>query len=132
VWDTAQQLFFNGIQSRSDEFNPDFTGMLYARECTVKMKLKLLPLALLAVSECVFAQQVPGAGTQLNQLPPPAPPQTAEPQIRIEKATSPALPGAASVSVLVNDLQFSGAHVYTSAELLKITGFMTRSQLTLA
>src|SRR5512141_1577748 len=64
----------------------------------VKTKIKLMPLALLALSECVLAQQIPGAGTQLNQLPPSAPQQRAEPQIRIEKATSPALPGAPSVS----------------------------------
>jgi len=95
------------------------------------MKSKLLPLALLAASECVFAQQLPGAGTQLKEIQPAPPPLTAEPQIRIEKATSPALPGAASVSVLVNDLQFTGAHVYSTAELLKIAGFAPHSQLTL-
>jgi len=98
----------------------------------VKTITKLMPLALLALSQCVLAQQIPGAGTQLNQLPPAAPPQKAEPQIRIEKATSPALPGAASVSVLVNDLQFSGAHVYSTAELLQIARFTPGSQLTLA
>ena len=96
------------------------------------MKTKLMPLALLALSQCALAQQVPGAGTQLNQLPLAAPPQKAEPQIRIEKETSPALPGAAAVSVLVNDLQFTGNHVYSAGELLKIARFTPGSQLTLS
>jgi len=95
------------------------------------MKSKLFPLALLAASPCLLAQQIPGAGTQLNQLPPPATPQTAEPQIRIEKATSPALPGAESVRVLVNEIHFTGAHVYSTAELLTIARFTPGSQLTL-
>jgi hemolysin activation/secretion protein len=98
----------------------------------VKTQTKLMPLSLLALSQCVLAQQIPGAGTQLNQLPPPAVPRTAEPQIRIEKATSPALPGTASVSVLVNDLQFTGAHVFSTAELLAVAHFTPGSQLTLA
>lgn len=100
----------------------------------MKTKIKLMPLALLALSPCLLAQQappIPGAGTQLNQLPPKAPVQVAEPQIRIEQATSETLPGAASVSVLVNDLRFSGVSVYSSAELLKIAGFAPGSQLTL-
>ena len=100
----------------------------------MKIKIKLMPLALLALSPCLLAQQaprIPGAGTQLNQLPPKTPAQVAEPQIRIENATSETLPGAASVSVLVNDLRFSGMSVYSSAELLKIAGFTPGSQLTL-
>ena len=96
------------------------------------MKTKLMPLALLALSPCVLAQQIPGAGTQLNQIQPAAAPQQAEPQIRIEKATTPALPGAPSVSVLVNELQFTGAHVYSTPELLKIAGFTPGAQLTLS
>lgn len=101
----------------------------------MKIKTKLMPLALLAFSPCLLAQQVPqipGAGTQLKQLPPQAPPQKAEPQIRIEKATSETLPGSASVSVLVNDLRFSGAQIYSAAELLKVARFTPGSQLTLS
>ncbi|HTD28969.1 MAG TPA: ShlB/FhaC/HecB family hemolysin secretion/activation protein [Xanthomonadaceae bacterium] len=98
----------------------------------MNLKIKLLPLALLAASPCLLAQQIPGAGTQLNQIQPQAAPQQAEPQIRIEKATSPTAPGAASISVVVNDLQFSGAHLYTTAELLTIARFTPGSQLTLS
>lgn len=95
------------------------------------MKLKLLPLALLALIPNSFAQQIPGAGAQLTQLPHPATPQQTEPRIQIEEATSPAAPGAASVSVVVSDLQFTGAQVYSATELLKIARFTPGSNLTL-
>lgn len=93
---------------------------------------KLLPLAMLAASQCLWAQQIPGAGAQLRQVTPPAPTQKAEPTIRIEQATTPASADSASASVLVNELRFSGAQVYPAAELLAITGFTRGSQLTLA
>src|SRR6476620_1708603 len=51
------------------------------------VKTKLLPLVLLSLSQGVLAQQIPGAGTQLQQLPPPPVPQTVAPVIRIEETT---------------------------------------------
>lgn len=99
------------------------------------MTTRLMPLALLVLSPCLLAQSaqpIPGAGSQLNQLPPKPVPQRTEPPIRIEKADSPALPGTASVSVRVDDLDFSGAHVYSRTELLKITGFVPGSQHSLS
>ena len=99
----------------------------------MQIKQKLLPLALLALSPNLLAQQIPGAGTQLNQLTPTATPQKAEPKIIIEEADkSQATPGAASVSVLVNDLKFAGAQVYSATELSAIARFSPGSQLTLA
>ncbi|CAN5235642.1 ShlB/FhaC/HecB family hemolysin secretion/activation protein [soil metagenome] len=92
---------------------------------------KLLPLALLAASQCVSAQQIPGAGAQLRQITPPAATQRAVPTIRIEQAANPATAESATATVLVNALQFSGAQVYPAAELLAITGFTPGSQLTL-
>lgn len=98
----------------------------------MKTKMKLLPLALLAASQCLHAQQIPGAGTQLRQITPPALPTRAEPVIRIEQARAPAAPGAASVAVRVDNLRFTGSHVYPEAELLAITRFSPGSTLTLA
>ncbi len=123
----------SGNELSNDEFGIGSMVMWFARagKAVMKMKTKLIPLALLALSQCALAQQVPGAGSQLNQLPPAAPPQTTEPRIRIEKATSPALPGAAAVSVLVNEIRLTGAHAYTTAELLAIARFAPGSQLTL-
>jgi hemolysin activation/secretion protein len=99
----------------------------------MQIKLKLLPLALLALSPNLLAQQIPGAGTQLRQIAPPVPPPRVEPRIRIEEASdSPAVPGAASVMVSVDELRFSGASVYSTSELAGIARFTPGSRLTLA
>ena len=70
------------------------------------MKTNFLPLVLLVLGQSVAAQQIPGAGTQLQQLPPPPPQQpAAETRILIEEATTPAAPGADSIKVRVDELQ---------------------------
>ena len=67
------------------------------------MKTNFLPLVLLVLGQSVAAQQIPGAGTQLQQLPPPPPQQpAAETRILIEEATTPAAPGADSIKVRVD------------------------------
>lgn len=98
----------------------------------MRTTIKLLPLAMLAASQCLFAQQIPGAGAQLQQIAPPTTTTKATPSIRIAEATTPATADAAAVSVLVNELRFTGAQVYSSADLLAVTGFKPGSQLTLA
>ncbi len=99
----------------------------------MKSTTKLVPLALLALSQGALAQQIPGAGTQLQQLtPPPTTVDKAPPQIRIEQGAAPATTASASTSVLVSDLQISGAHAYNSAELIRVAQFTPGSQLTLA
>ncbi len=97
----------------------------------MQLKLKLLPLAMLALSQSLFAQQIPGAGSQLQQLEPPPVPQKAEAKIRIEEATSPSAVNSASASVMVNELRFSGEQVYSVGELLTITRFTPGTELTL-
>lgn len=96
------------------------------------MKTRLLPLVLLSLSQGVLAQQLPGAGAQLQQLPPPPVPQAAAPVIRIEESTAPAAPGSESVRVLVNELRLSGTHAFTPAELIAAARFKPGSQLTLS
>ncbi|TAN07767.1 MAG: ShlB/FhaC/HecB family hemolysin secretion/activation protein [Rhodanobacteraceae bacterium] len=96
-------------------------------------KATLLPLVLLVLSSGALAQQIPGAGSQLQQLPPvPAPQQQAAPNIRIEETTAPAAPGAGSVRVLVNALHVTGEHAFSEAELVAAAGFHSGSQLSLA
>ncbi len=97
----------------------------------MQIKLKLLPLVMLALSQSLLAQQIPGAGSQLRQLEtPPVPPKT-EAKIRIEEATAPVSTDATSASVLVNEMRFTGAAVYSSAELLSIARFTPGTELTL-
>ncbi len=95
-------------------------------------KTKILPLVLLTLSQGAFAQQIPGAGSQLQQLPPSPAVQQAAPKIRIEEATAPATPASESVRVLVKVLHVTGAHVFSEAQLVTVAGFRPGSQLSLA
>lgn len=96
-------------------------------------RMKLLPLMLLAVSHGVLAQQLPGAGSQLRQLPTPTPPQQTSPQIRIEDGTAAVATAAADApSVVIDQLRVTGASAYLDAELVALTGFTAGTRLTLA
>ena len=95
------------------------------------LKTRLLPLALLAFSHHAFAQPLPGAGSQIQQLPPTPVPQRAAPEIRIESGVAPVQPGAVESKILVNTLRITGAKAYSEAELLALTGFVSGSNLSL-
>lgn len=95
------------------------------------MKNKLLPFALLALSQTVFSQQPPSAGSQLQQIPPSPIPQKTAPAIRIEPSTAPASPESEAVKIVVNRLLVTGALSYPAAELVALTGFKPGSELTL-
>jgi hemolysin activation/secretion protein len=94
-------------------------------------KNKLLPFALLALSQGIFAQQPPSAGSQIQQIPPAPAPQKAAPAIRIEPSTAPATPASDAAKITVNRLQVTGARVYSEAELVALTGFKPGSELSL-
>ena len=94
-------------------------------------KNKLLPFALLTLSQGIFAQQLPSAGSQIQQIPPVPTSQKVAPAIRIESGTAPATPASDAVKITVNSLQVTGAHVYPEAELLALTGFKPGSELSL-
>ena len=96
------------------------------------MKNKLLPLALLALSQTVFSQQPPSAGSQIQQIPPSPVPQKIAPTIRIEPSSAPATPASDAVKIIVNSLEVTGALAYPEAELVALTGFKPGSELTLA
>ena len=95
-------------------------------------KTKLLPLALLALSQGAFAQQPPSAGSQLQQIPPSPVPPKAAPGIRIEPSAAPASAASDAVKITVNRLQVTGARTYPEAELVALTGFSPGSELSLA
>lgn len=95
------------------------------------LKNKLLPLALLALSQSVLAQQLPNAGSQMQQIPPTPVPQKAPPEIRIERGIAPATATADETKILVRSLRVTGAKAFTEADLLAITGFTPGTELTL-
>ncbi|MHB0918598.1 MAG: ShlB/FhaC/HecB family hemolysin secretion/activation protein [Thiobacillus sp.] len=94
-------------------------------------KFKLAPLALLVLSYSVFAQQIPSAGSQLQQIPPTPAPEQPAPKLSIEPSSVAASPAADTVKITVNRLIVTGARVYSEAELLALTGFEPGSTLTL-
>ena len=93
---------------------------------------KLLPLALLTVSQTVFAQQAPSAGSQIQQIPPSPVPQKAAPKISIEPGSPSAAPASDGVKIIVNSLRMTGARAYSEAELIALSGFRPGSEFTLA
>ena len=95
------------------------------------LKIRLLPIALLGLSQQVLAQQLPGAGSQIQQLAPAAVPQKAMPQIRIESGTAPGTPSADESKILVRTLRITGTKTYSESELLALTGFVPGVELTL-
>ena len=94
-------------------------------------KTKILSFALLALSQSLYAQQLPNAGSQIQQIPPAPTLQRAPPEIRIERGAAPATSGAAEAKILVRSLRVTGARVYSEADLIAITGFKPGTELTL-
>jgi hemolysin activation/secretion protein len=96
-------------------------------------KSKLIPCALLAMSHSVFAQQLPTAGSQMQQIPPAPMPQKTAPKVMLAPVGAAATaPDATGVKIVVKRLSVSGSKVYSEAELLAVTGFAAGSELSLA
>lgn len=98
------------------------------------MKKYLSPFALLALSQSIFAQQVPpGFGGQAQQLPPALIPEKTVPRVDVNSGAAPSAVAAPdSVKIMVNTLRVTGAQAYSEAELLAVAGFMPGSELSLA
>lgn len=90
-----------------------------------------LPVALLLLSPHLLAQQLPGAGSQIRQLPPAPVPQKAAPEIRIQEGPAPTRSAPSTAKILVKNLQVTGARAFSEAELLALTGFVPNTELTL-
>ena len=98
----------------------------------MKTQLKLLPLALLALGHGAFAQQPPGAGSQLNQLRPPVELPRNPTQILIEEAPVAADASTEGAKVRVDELRITGASVFPTSELMAATGFVPGTESTLS
>lgn len=94
-------------------------------------KLKLLPLALLAMSPAAFAATPLNLGGQMQQIPPAPQTQMSAPAFQVSPASQPVNAQQDSATIVVNRLQVTGARVYTEARLLAITGFAEGSRLSL-
>ncbi len=97
------------------------------------MKLFCLPLlAILGVSSTVAAQSFPGAGGQLQQLPPTPVPQRSAPDLHIARRASPSDFGPEGARVLVQSLRVTGQTRFSESQLIAIAGFQAHSMLSLA
>lgn len=97
-------------------------------------KIKLFTVALLALSQSAYAANLilPGAGGQIQQIPPTTIPQKAAPEIQIEQGAAPVAPTADTATIMVKSLHLSGHTLYSETELLALTGFTPDSELTLS
>ncbi|MGJ9416309.1 ShlB/FhaC/HecB family hemolysin secretion/activation protein [Massilia sp. CMS3.1] len=95
-------------------------------------KLTLIPCALLAFTHGAFAQQLPSAASQMQQIPPTPMPQKTAPTVTLTPAGAPAtVADAPGVKIVVKRLGVAGAGAYSEAELLAVTGFAAGSELSL-
>lgn len=95
------------------------------------MKLSHVACAILVTTPAAHAQQVPSAGTQLQQLPQPPAPVKPAPDLVIER---PAAAGEVEggTAITVTALRITGQTLFPEAELRSVSGFVPNSSLTLA
>lgn len=94
--------------------------------------LKILPVALFALSGSVFAQQVPSAGSQLQQIPPVPVSEQASPRLEIEQGEKTVNTETDTATITVNALRVEGATIYSESDLIALTGFQPKSELSLS
>ncbi len=98
----------------------------------IMCKSRYIPYALLALSASAVAAEPPGAGNQMQQIPPTLILQKAVPKVEIEQGNTPAVPGSDDLKIIVQSLKITGAQAYTQEQLLAVIGFLPWSALTLA
>lgn len=96
-------------------------------------KVLICAVASLALCQSVFADVLPGAGIQIQQIRPVPLPieQKAVPEIRVQQDNSPALPVSDEIKILVESLHLTGQELYSEVKLVAISGFSPGSELTL-
>ncbi len=96
------------------------------------IKLRHVALSLVATIPAAHAQQVPSAGSQLQQLPQAPLPQKPVPDIDINRPAPPSDTSDAGPAIRVATLVITGQTAFPESELLATTGFVPGAELTLA
>ncbi len=91
-----------------------------------------LILALLALYQNGFAATLPTAGSQIQQIPPTPTTQKEVPNIRIDQGPVPTNPAGDQTKIMVKSLHVTGQSLYSEAELVRVSGFIPVSELTLS
>ncbi len=99
----------------------------------LKRKLSFA-VALLLLNQSALAAELllPGAGGQIQQVPPAPIPQRIMPEIQVEQGQAPAIPVSDKIKIVVKSLQVTGQTLYSEAELVAITGFVPGGELMLS
>lgn len=93
----------------------------------------LITFALLTSSHAALAQQqVPDAGRQIRQIPPPPQVQKPAPDISIERGGASADLADAGITVRVDALRVTGQTLFPESELIAATGFTPGRELSLS
>ena len=96
------------------------------------MKIAFIGLLFAGVAEAALAQQLPSAGGQLRQLPPPPPAtQPVLRDLRPERSATAPVDLATGPSFPVSAMRITGMTVFTESQLLAATGFTSGAVLTL-
>jgi len=119
------------MRRRKVPLKQTFLSLITSKGQGIMLHNKLLPFALLALTQSIVAAQTPTAGSQLKQIPPPPSLSKPAPEIRIEPSNSPARPGADDVKIMVKSLHVTCAHAYSEAELVAFADFQPGNEQTL-
>ncbi|EMS81613.1 ShlB/FhaC/HecB family hemolysin secretion/activation protein [Desulfotignum phosphitoxidans] len=103
------------------------------KKIMLKKKLSFAVAFVLLWSQSAFAADLilPGAGGQIQQIPPAPMQRRATPEIQVEQGRAQLIPDSDKVKILVNSLHVTGQTLYSESELLAATGFVPGSELTL-
>ncbi len=88
-----------------------------------ELQIKIMTLALLAISQGALAAEIPSAGSQLQQIPAAPAPERVAPQFQIEQGTAPPVTPGEDTTIVVNSLRVTNAQAFSEAELIAATGF---------
>lgn len=91
-----------------------------------------LILTLLALCQSAFAAARPGAGSQIQQIPPAPTTQKEVPKIRIDQDPVLTSPAGDQTKIMVKSLHVTGQSLYSEAELIRVSEFIPASELTLS
>ena len=94
--------------------------------------ITVFTITLMALGRNAFATDLPGAGAQIQQIPPVPISQKATPTMPIKPGSMTVTPVSDGVSIRVRLLRITGQTLYSEAELLALTGFSSDSELTLS
>lgn len=105
------------------------------------LKPGLFTIALLAIPQTAFAlaqpapappSQLPGAGRQLQQIPPESIPASSDPALDLVRAEAPGEPETGGATVRVASLHVTGNSLYPEAQLIAAAAVAPGSELTLS